>query len=415
MANESVFEDLIGFLKSDRADLRIAATEATLGVTDRDSMAGLIKYGAVAPLCKLSSRSNEKSGLNALETLVYLSSHGSSIDQCVEDILACGGVSRMVEISLSSPNANECDEETWRKRVNYSLALLANMTRTEQGAVELCGKSMPDEAVSTNDEIENVMEELPTKPTVSLILSRFLSNSYIHSEDNSNGDSDNSNDPYQHFSSVLMNATQVEQGRKFALKITREGNGKPSSVLQKLLPHLRSKNVSRRRGVAGVIKNCCFEKDVAWWLLNEVKIASYILYPLAGPEELEVEEKKGMDPDLWLEGPDKVREPDQHVRVLLVESILLLLSTGRKSRETLRLAKTYAIFKIMDMSEESEEVSEKINECVQFLRRDEEGTVDGSSDNFVAEAYGIECDLLALPAPSASQQIGAHEDYDDVD
>ena len=35
MANESVFQDLIGFLKSERADLRISATEATLGTTDR--------------------------------------------------------------------------------------------------------------------------------------------------------------------------------------------------------------------------------------------------------------------------------------------------------------------------------------------------------------------------------------------
>ena len=35
MANESVFQDLIGFLKSDREDLRNAATEATMGVTDR--------------------------------------------------------------------------------------------------------------------------------------------------------------------------------------------------------------------------------------------------------------------------------------------------------------------------------------------------------------------------------------------
>lgn len=323
----------------------------------------------------------------------------------------------MVEISLSTSDASECDEETWRKRVNYSLALLANMTRTEHGAVELCGRSMPDEAVSAKDEIGNIEDKLPTKPTMALIFSRFLSNSYIQPEGNKNGDdedSNNSNDPYQHFSSVLMNATQVEQGRRFALKIKQEGNGRPTSVLQKLIPHLRSKNVARRRGVAGVIKNCCFEKESAWWLLNEVKIVSKILYPLAGPEELEVEEKKGMDPDLWLEGPDKVREPDEHVRLLLVESILLLLSSGRKSRETLRLAKSYVILKIMDMSEESEGVSDKISDCVQFLRRDEEGTKEGSSDNFVEDAYGGNSGL-ALPAPSASQQIGGDEDYDDVD
>ena len=37
--------------------------------------------------------------------------------------------------------------EAWRRRINLSLAVLANLTRTEKGAVEFCGKSMPDEAI----------------------------------------------------------------------------------------------------------------------------------------------------------------------------------------------------------------------------------------------------------------------------
>lgn len=142
-----------------------------------------------------------------------------------------------------------------------------------------------------------------------------------------------------------------------------------------------------------------------------MKIVPKILYPLAGPEELDVDEKIGMDPDLWLEGPDKVRESDQVTRLLLIEAVLLLCATGRKSRESLRLHKTYTIIKLLDMVEESEEISERINEVVQFLRRDEAGTEEGSSDRFVEET------LLALPAPSAAEQIGAehNDDYDDVD
>ena len=415
-------------------------------------MESLIKHGIVNPLCRLSSRSNEIAGTNALASLVYLSSHGTSVNQCVEDMIECGGVSRMTEIALSNPNDETIAFEkgstaldTWRKRVNFSLALLANMTRTERGTVELCGRTMPDEAIPTShlmnekeEELEKKtqIETLPSRPLMALLLSRFMNKSFIDEtatnteneekddEEDVIGEQEESietisakgDDPYQHFGAVLMNATQVEQGRKFVMKLSAvDENTKSSSVLQNVIHELRSSNPVRRRGVAGTIKNCCFEKDSSWWLINEVNVIQKILYPLAGPEELEVDEKRGMDPDLWLEGPDKVRETDQVTRILLVEAILLLCATGRRSRESLRLQKTYTILKLLDMVEESEEVSERINEIVQFLRRDEEGTEEGSSDRFVDEAYNQK--FLALPAPSASEQIGAknNADYDDVD
>ena len=109
---------------------------------------------------------------------------------------------------------------------------------------------------------------------------------------------------------------------------------------------------------------------------------------------------------MWLEGPDKIREPDEQVRLTLVESILLLLATGRASREFLRKQRTYVILKMADMVEENEEVGEKINECVQFLRRDEEGTDEGSSDRIFRQA---------LPPTPASIVYGKSENFDDVD
>ena len=418
-------------------------------------MSNLIRYGVVRPLCKLSSR-YEASGTNALAALLYLSSHGTSLNQCIEDMLDCGAVSRMTEIALSSPardeNATDSDsKKMWRKRVNFALGLLANMTRTEKGAIDLCGRSMPDDAVPSSmflidnkygdgEEKGNNENKIPSRPTMSLLLSRFLSDAYIRNGGATakNNDEDDSpehdniediasreDDPYQHFSAVLMNATQVEQGRKFVMRIHRKGEDKtaqPTSVLQSIVSNLRSNNPVRRQGIAGTVKNCCFEKDSAWWLINEVNIIKYILYPLAGPEELDVDEKKGMDPDLWLEGPDKVRETDSTTRLLLLEAILLLCASGRKSREALRLQRTYVILKMADMVEDSEEVSELINECVQFLRRDEEGTAEGSSDRLIDETYGGTGDntrgMLALPAPSAAHHVGARseeENYDEID
>ena len=438
MSSEDVYKDLIEFLQSDRTDLRMKASEAVLQVTDRDAMSSLIKYGAIKPLCRLASRSNEPAGINALEALVQLSSHGTSFHQCIEDILDCGGINRMTEIALSSG-----DDKAWRKRVNYSLALLANMTRTERGSIELCGFTMPEEAVAiSNVEEKSEGEEkakLPSKPTMALLTAMFLNSGYIKEKAEEGRDEDgerdeekdeiiddevhiekiaaSTDDPFQHFAAILMNATQVEQGRRFVMRIHQKDKKiKGTSILERILPELKSTNPIRRRGIAGTSKNCCFDKNSAWWLINEIEIVPKILYPLAGPEELDMDEKRGMDPDFWLEGPDKVREPDIVTRLLLVEAVLLLCASGRRSREPIRVQRTYVILKTMDLSEESEEISERVSECVQYLRRDEDGTEEGSSDRMMYGTVSVNGKMLALPEPSASEQVGGKNDnYDEVD
>ena len=203
-------------------------------------------------------------------------------------------------------------------------------------------------------------------------------------------------DPYQHMAAVLMNITQLESGRNFLMKLIHNKQSTSStpnkdtastSHLQMILPELNSPNIHRRRGIAGTLKNCCFAKDSDWWLLNVVHLDKALLLPLAGPEELSIDEKVGLDPDYWLLGPSKLREPDPLVRLSLVEALLLLLASGRYARETLRQRRMFVIIKMADMVEENEEISERMNECVQYLRRDEEGTEEGSSDARAYEVY----------------------------
>jgi hypothetical protein len=334
-------------------------------------------------------------------------------------MMEAGALRRMTEITVS----RRAEGETvglWKKRVNFSTALLANMTRTERGAVELVGRTMPDEAVVAKRSSDDV--PLPTKPTLELLLARFLSSEFVDEVDGDYNDQEALDnmaeldsrhcDPYQHFAAVLMNSTQVEAGRRFVLRIQLNG-GTATSVLQAILPQLRANNPIRRRGIAGTVKNCCLDKDSAWWFLEEVKIVKHLLYPLAGPEELDVDEKRGLDPDLWLQGPDKQREPDHLTRLFLVESILLLLASGRRSRERLRLERVYVILRLADMVEEHEDVSERISECVQFLRRDEEGMEEGSSDKLVEESF--KRSRQALPTSSTANLVESNENYDDVD
>lgn len=330
-------------------------------------------------------------------------------NQCVEELMNHKAVPRLIEVVMgSTPRPQQAGV------VNLALATLANLTRTEAGAIELVGKTLPDEAVK-----EANPEDMQEKPTMTLLLDRFLSREYIlgqpdyesipvHEWDTL------SEDPYQHFAAILMNATQVEAGRRFVMRIPQSKDAKaeqPKSVFEILLRQLQSPNPLRRRGISGMIRNCCLEKEAAWWMINVANVLTPMLYPLAGPEELDLDEKQGMDPDLWLEGPDKTREIDEVTRQNIVDSILLLCATGRQTRKSIRLARTYVILKYADMVEESEPVSERINECVQYLRRDEAGTEEGSSDRLIEEEYTPATKLKLLP----SSQVGPGIDYDDID
>ena len=524
---DTVYNELLNFLKANRADLRKAAAEATLAILvsnddgNNEAAQRLTSLNVIQPLCRIASTlSPDHGSISALAALSVLSSHDLVGNQSIVDFLDAKGVGRMLEIALSSPPtpvstaasisalASDKKEEPskveqewklWRQQVNYACALLANATRTERGAVDFIGLSFPDEAVPSNlsrkTDDESKEEEKDaghdsagasaygkreTKPTATLLLSRFLNSAFIdtsssahkkavasmsatagmddldeYDSDDENNLADDSNyeelepekmdpmgeeyyDPYQHMAAVIMNIAQLDTGREFLLKLIhsskksstveekKENNNiQATSHLQSLLPQLSSPNLHRRQGIAGTLKNCCFSKDSIWWLLNVVNMDKSLLLTLAGPEELSIDEKVGLDPDYWLLGPQKVREPNSLVRLYVTEALLLLLASGRRARETLRERRMYVIIKLADMVEENEEVSERMLECVQYLRRDEEGTEEGSSDKRAYEKYAkglLESNaaknkgLKALPMSTTSGvEANEEEDYDNID
>ena len=468
-----LYDELKGFLQSDRVDVRLAATEAILQISETEehrqrilqtttttadtdtattsSSSGLLpciirncSYDNTTSSDESSSTTaNDVSALmipvNSLHALVYLSSLGSTANQCIDLLLKANMIARLLEIVLTNTTTTttttKAQQEAWRSKINFAMALMANLTRHEEGAVDMVGRTLPEQAIVASS--NSMIEKLDVRVTMDLLLDRYMNPSYIGEFPLGEGveaeltveqlDSQPW-DPYQHFAAVLMNTTQTEQGRKFLLQLhyTTGGKGEQQQEeeeeeatdatcnFQRLLPHLKSANPIRRRGTAGMIRNVCLDKDSAWWLLNVVQLSKDILYPLAGPEELDVQEKQGLHPDLWLEGPDKKREPDQPTRLYLVESLLLLCASGRASRERLRLDRTYVIVKWADMVEESEEISECFNECVQYLRRDEAGTQEGSSDAFVSSAYKRileSSSTAALAVASKDKDV----DYDVID
>ena len=280
-----LYNDLKGFLMADRADLRLAATQAVLQVRDQAGTEKIVEHGLINLLAKNSSYPERPVAVNALQALVYLTSHGTTANKCVQDLMDAGGLNRMSEVVLSRMPSDKKEVGFWKKQVNFAMGLIANMTRVEAGAVELAGTTMPEEAVSSEE--LNEKGELPTKPTLELLLARFLNEKYVDEqmnfEDLGSGEALDSHhgDPYQHFAAVLTNATQVDAGQRFVMRIHRHKD-EETSVLQKLLPVLRSPNPLRRRGIAGMLRNCCLDSDSAFWLIHVVKITKHLLYPLSG-------------------------------------------------------------------------------------------------------------------------------------
>jgi hypothetical protein len=439
-----LYRELKGFLASDRLDVQRAAAEAILQVTDDHGMSQLLQHGLIEKSSQHVSHSDAILSITSLQGLLQVSSaEGSPVananaSECVDVLLSTGILDRLMEILLTTATKDDDadNNEQWRQKVNLAMALLANLTRTEEGSIALCGRMLPEEAVATT---AASTVQLPPKPTLELLLARFLNSRYLQP----NVDyrdmlfhqpacalEIHGNDPFQHFAAVLMNASQTPQGRSFLLKLHYSPDPSqkavpPTSVLQRLLPELRSPNPIRRRGMAGMLRNCCTDQDSAFWFLTQLRLVDHhILMLLAGPEELDLEEKQGLHPDLWLKGPDQEREPDHLTRLFLVQAILMLCQTGRQSRLELNRIRTSVILKYADMVEEHDDVSDVISECLLYLKRDEVDTGGGGGDATAGFSIEEVDDENENEDPSltavATQRIGglapaSQVDFDNVD
>jgi hypothetical protein len=453
-----LYTDLKGFLMSDRLDLRRAATEAVLQVTDDENQSKLIEHGLVPLIGRHLPSLDAIVSVNALKALLQLSSSESTplakatSMQCVEQLLHAGGLDRLMEILLTTAAASSTSTNTlWRERVNLAMSLLANMTRSEEGSIALCGRMLPDEAVvanhvkgknnteSSNDNNSDI--HIPPKPTLELLLARFLNPQYIETDNDTDYNAllqnedpsvlnGHTGDIYQHFAFVLMNATQVEQGRRFVLQLQYAPDSRkadappPTSNFQRLLPFLRHVNPIRRRGIAGLIRNCCSDKDSSFWFLTQVNLVDeHLLYPLAGPEELDEADKQYLNPDLWLQGYSKQREPDHYTRLFLVQALLLLCQSGRMARREMNRVKTSVVLKWANMVEEEDDVSEVMEQCLEYLKRDLD--VEDGNDEISNRIEMLDDDYVdaeekdALDTTAARPVRGAthvtQEDFDNVD
>ncbi|MCJ8746510.1 hypothetical protein PDJAM_G00142710 [Pangasius djambal] len=164
---------------------------------------------------------------------------------------------------------------------------------------------------------------------------------------------------------LLSNLTQLPEARHFILD-------KERCVIQRLLPYTQYEaSVTRRGGVVGTLRNCCFDYTHHEWLLSDaVDILPFLLLPLAGPEELSEEENEGLPVDLQYLPEDKTREEDPDIRKMLIETLLLFTAT-KVGRQIMKKKNVYPIMREFHKWEKDPQVTSACEKLVQVLIGDE--------------------------------------------
>ncbi|KAJ7605303.1 hypothetical protein FB45DRAFT_490612 [Roridomyces roridus] len=201
-----------------------------------------------------------------------------------------------------------------------------------------------------------------------------------------------------HFlASVFANLTSSPAGREFFL------GARPSNLLDadsaleyplaKLVAFTEHKDTIRRGGVASTLKNCAFQSSGHKAILSPdsanvsappsssvapgIDALPYLLLPLAGPEEFDLEDQEKLPDALQFLPPTKTREPDPAIRLIHVETLLLLCHT-RWGRDYLREHGVYEIVRAAHENETVDKISEHIERLVSLIKGDEPAEEDPS-------------------------------------
>ncbi|KAJ3150074.1 hypothetical protein HK101_001996 [Irineochytrium annulatum] len=299
----------------------------------------------------------------AVSALVNLSSHDSLLPYMADDEFVIN-----IILSIVFPKSIIAD---------LSCMVLNNMTKSPTIAAKLIPDDTTPEPTTTSDENTPPTPQQPRTQYLDNLLEVFVRGSERLY---------NPSASYHFLAGVLANLSAHPRGAR-CLKARSRVDG--VIRLAKVIPFTEHKDEHRRSGVVATIKNCCLDvtdptrasanpTTVAeggdFLLSEELNLLPYLLLPLCGPEEFDDDEMEGMPDELQLLEPGKRREPSAKVRLMLIES-LLLLTHSRPGRDHLRAKRAYPVIKRMHLVEPDEGVRERAERLVDMLARDE---ADGS-------------------------------------
>jgi hypothetical protein len=176
---------------------------------------------------------------------------------------------------------------------------------------------------------------------------------------------------FDYLAYLFADIAKHAEGRKYFATRQKYDDVIPITKLTVFTEH---RSTVRRKGVASTLKNVAFDipSHPSFLSEDEINALPYILLPLTGNEEYDEEDTIDMLPDLQLLPPDKNRDSDPGIIRTHVET-LMLLTTTREGRDTLRAIKVYPIIRETHLHVENEDVREVCERLVQVLMRDEEG------------------------------------------
>ncbi|KAJ2156020.1 Protein hgh1 [Coemansia sp. RSA 552] len=174
---------------------------------------------------------------------------------------------------------------------------------------------------------------------------------------------------FSFLASVFADITNCSRGRRYFLRRTDYDGRLP---ITKIMVFNEYPDVIRRGGVDSTMKNVCFEKDKHKEILDpqETNMLPYILLPLCGPEEFDIEDMDNMPEEVQFLGDEKKREPDPKLRSTLLEALNLLCTTYY-GRQTLRDRNVYPILREMHKAETDETCIELNERAVQLIKGEE--------------------------------------------
>ncbi|CEG43926.1 Uncharacterized conserved protein [Plasmopara halstedii] len=367
-------EELVSFLSHPRPELRKSSSSLIVNMTASDQgiyqLQQLKNFDVVQALCRVVSdmRPIAEDGIKAL------------INITAADPASC---ERVLKYDLLNRVMTQVEDDDWCL-TDYSMMLLANVTTTPEGAKALLGY---------NDEATDAILALREKK-IRTLTTLFLSGQPEPDGIACSTGEPNWDDDYQYVANILANISQLEQGRDFLLKMRQN-----TSLASALLPQLQSPNVVRRRGITAALKNLCFDTDNHFYLYDQLDIPTHLMVLLSGPEELDEDDKIGMNPIVYNQGDKKKREYDRLVRLNAVDCLLLLCTT-LNGRQVLRRKQVYPIIRNAHLVESDEEIGDQIYKLVDFLIRDEEGE-EPNWDDVRTKSFADEIAEIAPPNSAA--------------
>ncbi|KAJ3507598.1 hypothetical protein NLJ89_g6209 [Agrocybe chaxingu] len=213
-----------------------------------------------------------------------------------------------------------------------------------------------------------------------------------------------------HFlANVFANMTVSPIGRNYFLSPQPVNPAKPDSLeypLAKVVAFTEHTDKVRRGGVASTIKNCSFHAAGHKAILSPestqaavppsketapgIDALPYLLLPLAGPEEYDLDDQEKLLEPLQFLPSTKKREPDANIRLTHVETLLLLCHT-RWGRDYQR---QHGVYEIIRVAHEHETISEHIERLVQLLHGEEPKIIN------VEEEFEKEIKMAPGPEPT---------------